>query len=60
MAKVLECSDVGFSCDATITAESEDEIMAQAAEHAKAVHGLSDQDLAQQAPNIRSAIRESS
>ncbi len=60
MAKVLQCSDVGFACDAKITSESEDEIMAQAAQHAKDAHGLSDQDLAQQASNIRAAIRDDS
>jgi predicted small metal-binding protein len=58
MAKVLRCSDVGFTCDATITGDSEDEIMGQAAEHARDAHGLSDQDLAQQASSIRAAIRE--
>jgi predicted small metal-binding protein len=60
MAMVLQCSDVGFTCDAKITGDSEDEIMAQAAEHAKDVHGLSDQDLAQQVSNIRAAIRDDS
>jgi predicted small metal-binding protein len=60
MAKVLQCSDVGFACDAKISGESEDEIMAQAAQHAKDAHGLSDQDLAQQASNIRAAIRDGS
>jgi predicted small metal-binding protein len=58
MAKVLQCSDVGFACDAKVSAETEDEVMAQAAQHAKDVHGLSDQDLAQQAANIRAAIRD--
>ncbi len=58
MVKVLQCSDVGFACDAKITSDSVDEIMAQAAEHARDVHGLSDQDLAQQASNIRAAIRD--
>jgi predicted small metal-binding protein len=58
MAKVLQCSDVGFTCDAKVSAETEDEVMAQAAQHAKEVHGLSDQDLAQQASTIRAAIRD--
>jgi predicted small metal-binding protein len=60
MAKILQCSDVGFACDAKVTGESEDEIMAQAAQHAKDAHGLSDQDLAQQASTIRAAIRDGS
>jgi predicted small metal-binding protein len=58
MAKILQCSDVGFTCDAKVSAETEDEVMAQAAQHAKDVHGLSDQDLAQQASSIRAAIRD--
>jgi predicted small metal-binding protein len=58
MAKELRCADVGFTCDATVRADSEDEVMTQAARHAKDVHGLSDGDLAQQGAAIRSAIRD--
>ena len=56
--KELRCADVGFECDATIQADSEDEIMAQAAEHAQSVHGMSDSELQQNAPAIRGAIRD--
>ena len=56
--KQLRCADVGFECDATIQAESEDEVMAQAAEHAQSVHGLSDTDLQQNESAIRGAIRD--
>jgi len=40
MAKVLRCSDVGFECDGVILAETEEEVLKQAAEHAKSVHNL--------------------
>ena len=40
MAKVLRCSDVGFECDGVIRAETEEEVLKQAAEHAKSVHNL--------------------
>ena len=38
--KKLRCRDVGFDCDHEIVAESEGEILTQAAEHAQNVHGL--------------------
>ena len=40
MAKVLRCSDVGFECDGVIRAETEEEVMQQAAEHAKTAHDV--------------------
>jgi len=40
MAKVLRCSDVGFECEGVIRAETEEEVMQQAAEHAKTVHDV--------------------
>jgi predicted small metal-binding protein len=58
MAKELKCADVGFDCDATMQGNSEDEVMSQAAAHAKSVHGLSDQDLEQQSGAIRAAIHD--
>ena len=45
MAKELHCRDVGFDCDAVVRAESDEEVLAQVAEHAKAVHGLTDEQL---------------
>lgn len=38
--KELRCRDVGFDCDKVLRAESEDEILRQAAEHATKDHGL--------------------
>ena len=38
--KQLKCSDVGFDCPAVIHANSEDDILSQAAKHALEVHGV--------------------
>jgi predicted small metal-binding protein len=57
MAKQLNCSDVGFDCGAQINADTE-EVMAQAAEHVKSAHGMSDSDVQEHAGAIRGAIRD--
>ena len=54
--KELRCRDVGFDCEAVIRAESEQEVMRQAAEHASREHGLTPIDDAT-AQQIRSRIR---
>lgn len=56
MAKELKCRDVGLDCDRVIRAETEDEVMRQAAEHAKKEHGLPKIDEAM-AKRVRSLIR---
>jgi predicted small metal-binding protein len=38
--KTLKCRDAGFDCDAQIHANTDEEILAQAAEHASKVHGV--------------------
>ncbi len=38
--KTLKCSDVGFDCAAVVTAETVEEVLAQAAAHAQEVHGV--------------------
>ena len=38
--KELNCKDVGFDCEGVIKGDSEDDVMAQAAVHARDVHGL--------------------
>ena len=38
--KELLCRDVGFDCDAVVHAESEEEVLAIAAAHAKQVHNV--------------------
>jgi predicted small metal-binding protein len=39
--KQLKCCDVGFDCKGIIVAETEAEVLQQAAQHAIAVHGVS-------------------
>jgi predicted small metal-binding protein len=58
MAKQLNCADVGFECGAQMNGDTEEEVMAQAAEHAKDVHGMSEGDLQQHESAIRGAIRD--
>jgi predicted small metal-binding protein len=54
--KTLHCADAGFDCKAVIHAETDEEILTQAAEHAKAAHGLSvTPELAEQ---IKGLIKE--
>jgi predicted small metal-binding protein len=38
--KTLNCRDAGFDCDGVIQAESEEEVLNQAAEHAQSAHNL--------------------
>jgi len=57
MAKVLRCRDVGFECDGVIRAETEEEVLKKAAEHAQSVHNLkeiSDEVV----EKVRAAIRD--
>ncbi|MDQ2983505.1 MAG: DUF1059 domain-containing protein [Actinomycetota bacterium] len=58
MAKELRCADVGMECEAVMGGETEDEVMAQAADHARSVHGMSDSDLQENESKIRGAIRD--
>ena len=58
MAKQLNCGDVGFDCQAQFNAETEDDVMAQAAEHERSVHGMSDSDVQEHEGAIRGAIKD--
>jgi len=40
MAKVLRCNDLGTGCPAVLKADTEEDLMAQAEQHAKDAHGL--------------------
>lgn len=40
MTKKLTCRDVGVDCDVVFEADTEDEVMKQAADHAAAEHNL--------------------
>ena len=38
--KILRCREVGFDCDQEIRAQSEEEVLREAAEHAQQIHGV--------------------
>lgn len=57
MPKTLNCRDVGVDCDATFTGETEDEVMTQAAEHARTEHGFNEIP-AELADKARGAIQD--
>jgi predicted small metal-binding protein len=40
MAKVLRCRDLGMDCPKEVRAESEEELLTLAAEHAEKDHGI--------------------
>jgi predicted small metal-binding protein len=47
--KTLHCRDAGFDCQAVIRANTEEEVLKQAAQHALEVHGVPvTQELAEQ------------
>ncbi len=57
MDKVFRCRDLGLDCDAVIRADTEEEILKKAAEHAKAVHNMKEIP-AEVVAKVRAAIRE--
>lgn len=56
MAKELRCRDVGLDCDFQARGNSEEEVLQQAAAHARSAHQINDMppDLA---AKVRAAIR---
>ncbi len=36
----LKCADAGFECDAVVSGETDEEILAQVGPHAEQVHGV--------------------
>ena len=52
MAKVLRCKDVGMDCDFEARAETEEEILKQAAAHAAATH-----DMQEIPPDVLAKVR---
>lgn len=42
MSKVLRCREVGMDCDFVARGDGEQDVLAQAAEHAKTAHGLTE------------------
>ena len=57
MAKVLRCNDLMPGCPYEAHGASEDEVLAQAAEHAKTVHGIADIPAAMLS-QVRGAIKD--
>ena len=57
MEKVILCRDVGFDCRGVIRAESEEEAIAQAVDHARTVHGLTEIS-DEVAARVRAAVRD--
>jgi predicted small metal-binding protein len=57
MGKVLHCRDVGMDCDFVARADSEEEILKKAAEHAAATHDMKEipEEVLSQ---VRAAIRD--
>ncbi len=54
--KVLYCRDVGFDCEHKITAESTQQVLQQAAEHAQTVHNV--EVTPEVAEQVKSLIKE--
>jgi predicted small metal-binding protein len=55
MAKVLRCDAIFLGCGHVVRADSEEELLRLAAEHAKQVHGVSEIDEAMLG-KVRAAI----
>jgi predicted small metal-binding protein len=57
MAKVLRCRDVGMDCDFVARAETEEEILKKAAEHADTEHGM--KEITEEVlAKVRAAVRD--
>lgn len=54
--KTLHCSDTGFECQRVIRAKSVAEVLNQAAEHARTVHGV--EVTSEMAAQLKSLIKE--
>ena len=60
MARSLACRNVGMDCNEIIRGETEDEVVIKAAEHARQVHGMTEEQLSDPdaEQRTRSLIRE--
>ncbi len=56
--KTLHCSDAGFACQGVIKANTEEEVLTLAAEHAQSVHGV--QVTPELAEHLKTLIKEES
>ena len=57
MTLVFNCRDIGFDCDGVVKAGTEEELLAQVAEHAKSVHGMNEID-EPTIEKVKSLVRE--
>ena len=57
MAKKICCRDVGVDCDFQATGDTVEDVMAQAAAHAKEAHGL-EQIPPELVPMVQAAIKD--
>ncbi len=57
MSKLLRCGDLFPGCAAEVRADSDDEVLRQAAEHARAAHGVERVDDVT-AAKVKAAIRQ--
>ena len=55
--KELRCADIGFDCPEVMRGQDEQEVMSQVAQHAYAVHGLTEID-EETGQKIRAQIRD--
>jgi predicted small metal-binding protein len=56
MAKQLRCRDVGLNCDFETRADTEEEVLQQAAAHARSAHQIAEMP-PELASKVRAAIR---
>ncbi|GAB3528502.1 hypothetical protein GCM10027443_06500 [Pontibacter brevis] len=54
--KRLNCRDAGFDCNGVIRAESDEEVLNQASQHAREVHGVN--VTTEQAAQLRTLIKD--
>jgi predicted small metal-binding protein len=54
--KTLHCADAGFDCPGVIHATTEEEVLEQAAQHAREVHGV--EVTPELADHLRTLIKE--
>jgi len=57
MAKELHCGEIMEGCDHVIRGETEDEVLARGAEHARKEHGVEEVD-EETAEKVKAAIRD--
>lgn len=55
----LACKDAGFDCEHVMTAETEEELMKKAGEHAQSVHNIKPEELTpEMVTKIKSVIKK--